>query len=109
MYVRMCCTVPLSVIEKITVTKYYNRSLSAPLLIEQNNDVITSRAKKRWHLAYTLVRNPDLIQLRRRSRDNQDEDDNKDSTPNNGHCNPVYVNEGGEFSVPIEKHDATKL
>ena len=107
LYVCVCCTVPLSVIEKITVTKYYNRSLSSPLLTEQNNDVITSRAKKRWHLAYTLIRNPELIELRR--RDKQDEHGNKDSAPNNSHCNPVCVNEGGEFGVSIEKDDATKL
>ena len=96
----VCCTVPLSVIEKVTVTKYYNHPLSAPLLTEQNNDVITSRAKKRWYLAYTLVRNPELIELRR--RDNQDMDVNEDSARNTDHCNPVFVNVG-------EKDDATKL
>ena len=98
------CTVPLSVIEKMTVTKYYNQSLSVPLITELNNDVITSRAKKRWYLAYTLVRNPDLIKLRR--TDNQDKDDNEDSEKNS---NPVYVNDGGEFGMPIEKDDTTKL
>ena len=104
----VCCAVPLSVIEKITVTKYYNQSLSAPLITEQNNDVITSRAKKRWYLAYTLVRNPDLIELRR--RDNQDkDDDNEDPAKDNAHCNPVFVNDGGEFGIPIEKDDASKL
>ena len=29
--------------------------------------VNTSRAKKWWFLAYTLIRNPDLIKLRKRS------------------------------------------
>ena len=70
MYVCILYIFSLLVIDKITVTNYYNLSLSAPLLTEQNNGVITSRAKKRWrYLAYTLVRNPKLIELRR--RDNQ--------------------------------------
>ena len=103
----MCSTFPLSVIDKITVAKYYNLSLNAPLLTEQNNNVITSRAKKRWYLAYTLVRNPKLIELRR--KDNQDKDGNEDPAKNTGQCNPVYVNYGGEFGIPIEKDDASKL
>ena len=105
----VCSTFPLSVIDKITVTKYYNISLSAPSLTEQNNGVITSRAKKRWYLAYTLVRNPKLIELRK--RDNQDKDGNEDSAKNIGYHmhNPVYGNYGGEFGIPIEKDDASKL
>lgn len=91
------------VIEKITVTKYYSHSLSIPLVGEQNSDLITNRAKKRWYLAYTLVRNPDLIELRRRG--------NKDKNTANitGHSNPAYADDGVEFSIPLEKDDATKL
>lgn len=97
-------SVALSVIEKITVTKYYECSLN---IDEQNNDVINSRAKKRWYLAYTLVRNPDLIELRR--RDHQDDSSKKDPMKDTGHFNPAYVNDDGEFGVPLEKDDATKL
>jgi len=68
---------------------------------EQKSDV-TSRAKKRWYLAYTLVRNPDLIELRRRS--NQD----KNTKDIASHSNPVY-DEDTEFSIHLEKDDSTKL
>ena len=106
-------TVPLSIVEKITVTQYYNTngSLNAPRLTEQlqNNDVATSRAKKRWYLAYTLLRNPELIELRRRNHDNKDIDDNNDHTKGFGQCNPVYFNDGGEFGIALEKDDAAKL
>jgi len=96
------------VVDKITITQYYNGSLNAPLLIEQSNyNAATSRARKRWYLAYTLVRNPGLIELRR--RDQKDEDDNKEPTKDFGQCNPVYVNDGGEFGIALEKDDATKL
>ena len=102
-----CYTVPLSAVEKITITQYYSGPLSAPLLTVQNNTAATGRAKKRWYLAYTLLRNPELIELRR--RDHQDKDDFKDPTNDVGQCNPVYVNDGGEFGMPLEKDDATKL
>ena len=92
----------MSAIEKITVTNYYNRNLTAPLIVEHNNDVITSRAKKRWHLAYTLVRNPDLIVLRRRD---QDMDSNKDAA----HINPAYTDDNELGGMPLNKDDATKL
>ena len=91
------------VIEKITVTQYYSHSLNVPLIVEQNSDVINNRAKKRWHLAYTLVRNPDLIELRR--RDNQD----KNNMNIIGLSNPVYADGGAEFSIPLEKDDTIKL
>ena len=111
----MYYTVPLSIVEKITVTQYYsiNGSLNTPLLTEQlelNNDVATSRAKKRWYLAYTLLRNPELIELRRNHKlEDKDIDDNKDHTKGFGQCNPVYVDDGGEFGIALEKDDATKL
>ena len=44
--------------------------LKAPLVKSVkyvNNTLNTSRAKKWWLLAYTLIRNPDLIKLRKRS------------------------------------------
>ena len=94
-------TVPLSIVETITITQYYNTngSLNAPLLTEQSNEVATSRAKKRWHLAYTLLRNPELIELRRRDHEDEDIDINKDPTKDN-------VKDGGKFGITL---DATKL
>ena len=53
---------------KITSTEHYSdvSSLRAPLIqaakVDNNN-----RAKKRWLLAYTLICNPSLIELRKRS------------------------------------------
>ena len=61
----------MAAIRKLTVTKYYADvgSLNAPLVHPvsyDNSKVNTSRAKKWWFLAYTLIRNPDLIELRKR-------------------------------------------
>lgn len=98
-----------SVIDKFTITKYYNSSLSIPLVVEQNGEVTTSRAKKRWYLAYTLVRNPYLIELRRRDHQDKDINDKKDLTEDIGHPNPVYVDDGSEFGMRMEKDDSTKL
>ena len=100
-------TVPVSVIEKITVANSYSHTLSLPLVVEQNDDVIISRAKKRWHLAYTLVRNPDLIVLRRRK---QDVDDNKDPIKDIGYLYPAaYGDNDGELGMPLNEDDPTKL
>ena len=100
-------TVPVSVIEKITVVNHYTHTLSVPLVVEQNNGIIISRAKKRWHLAYTLVRNPDLIVLRRR---NQDMDDSKDPTKHNGYLYPsAHGDNDGELGMPLNENDSTKL
>jgi len=61
----------LAAIRKITVTRYYTDidSLNDPLVEPvsyDNSKTNASRAKKWWFLAYTLVRNPDLVELRRR-------------------------------------------
>ena len=98
----------MSAIDKITVINYNSCNQSAPLIAEQNDNVIISRAKKRWHLAYTLVRNPDLIVLRRRD---QDMYDNRDPTKDIGYFNPVAnVNENViELSMPVSEDDPTKL
>ena len=67
-------TVVSAAIRKVTVTNYYSdvNSLNAPLVQPaaasyDDIKVNTSRAKKWWFLAYTLIRNPDLIKLRKRS------------------------------------------
>ena len=103
-------TVILSFIEKITITKYYSPSLNVPLVVEQNSDVTTSRAKKRWYLAYTLVQNPDLIKLRRRDHPEKDTVSDKEPTINIGHhVNPGYVDGDHELGIPLEKDDSTKM
>lgn len=62
----------LAAIRKITVTKYYNAnvdSMNDPLVQRVSYDdtkTNISRAKKWWYLAYTLIHNPDLIELRKR-------------------------------------------
>ena len=58
----------MATIRKITVTNYYSDvdSLSTPL-VQPVREANTSRAKKWWFLAYTMIRNPDLIELRKRS------------------------------------------
>ena len=52
---------------KITPTEHYSdvSSLRAPLIQAAKAD--TNRAIKWWLLAYTLIRNPSLIELRKRS------------------------------------------
>jgi len=82
----VCTTVVLTAVKKITTTKYYSETqIHVPLImavsaIGDDNIFNTSRAKKRWQLAYTLIRNPDMIELRKRV--DQDEasnnEDNKD-------------------------------
>ena len=68
----MCIVVVLTAVKKITTTKYYSETqLHIPLVmaasaIGDDDITITNRAKKRWQLAYTLVRNPDLIELRKK-------------------------------------------
>ena len=98
----------MSAINKITVTNYNSCNQSAPLIAKQNDDVIISRARKRWHLAYTLVRNPDLIVLRRRD---QDMDDNRDPTKDIGYLNPAAYDDENviELSMPVSEDDPTKL
>ena len=103
---RLCFTVPVSVIEKITVVNHYTHTLSVPLVVEQNNGIIISRAKKRWHLAYTLVRNPDLIVLRRRD---QGMDDNKDPTKDIGYLYPAAYGDNDELGMPLNEDDSAKL
>jgi len=44
--------------------------------IGDDDIAFVNRAKKRWQLAYTLVRNPDLIELRKRV-DQDEGSDNK--------------------------------
>ena len=84
--------------------------MNVPLVVEQNSDVITSRAKKRWYLAYTLVHNPDLIELRRRHHPEKDTVSDKEPTINNGHhVNPGYVDGDHELGIPLEKDDSTKM
>lgn len=95
--------VVLSVIEKLTVTKYYSQSV--PSDTEQNSVVIASKAKKLWCLAYTLVRNPDLIELRRRGDHKISE---TDPTKDIVHSNPAY-DDGVELGIPSENDDASKL
>ena len=52
---------------RITSTEHYSdvSSLRAPLIQAAKAD--TNRAIKWWLLAYTLIRNPSLIELRKRS------------------------------------------
>ena len=64
-------TVAVATVIKLTDTKYYTDvgSLNTPLVQSvsyDNSKVNISRAKKWWYLAYTLIRNPDLIELRKR-------------------------------------------
>ena len=80
--------VVLIAIRKITVTKHYSdvSSLNIPLIQPINNDkckVIGKRAKKMWFLAYTLVRNPDLIELRRRDSVTVNNTMDSDVSPSN--------------------------
>jgi len=52
--------------------KIRNRDIdesNVPLLNSKSRDghyITISRAKKRWYLAYTLINNPQLMELRRR-------------------------------------------
>ena len=63
-------TIPLKVLgaySKLTSTEHYSDvgSLRAPLIQAAKAD--TNRAIKWWLLAYTLICNPSLIELRKRS------------------------------------------
>ncbi|XP_065912817.1 stimulated by retinoic acid gene 6 protein-like [Dysidea avara] len=77
-------SVVLTAVKKITTTKYYSETqLHIPLVmaasaIGDDDITITNRAKKRWQLAYTLVRNPDLIELRKKV-DQDEVSDNEDN------------------------------
>ena len=57
----------LATFRKLTSTEYYTDAspLRAPLVQEFKED--TNRAKKWWFLAYTLIHNPSLIELRKKS------------------------------------------
>ena len=57
----------LAAFRKLTSTEYYTEAspLRAPPIQAVTLD--TSRAKKWWLLAYTLIRNPSMIELRKRS------------------------------------------
>jgi len=95
--------VVLTAVKKITTSKYYtDTNLNLP--IPSVGVTVTSKAKKRWQLAYTLVRNPDLIELRRRG---SNEEENKDSKVE-GHANPAYIDDGVEMGFPSDK-EPTKL
>ena len=99
--------VVLTAVKKITTTKYYtDTDLHIPLEVTTSQGGLTSttRAKKRWQLAYTLVRNPDLIELRR--RDSIDEKDEESKVE--GHANPAYIDDGVELGFPSDKKP-TKL
>jgi len=98
--------VVLTAVKKITTTKYYtDTELHLPLAVS-GVSTVTSRAKKRWQLAYTLLHNPDLIELRRRESTGIVEED-KDSKVT-GHANPAYVDDGVEMGFPLDK-ESTKL
>ncbi|XP_065912813.1 stimulated by retinoic acid gene 6 protein-like [Dysidea avara] len=100
-------SVVLTAVKKITTTKYYtDTDLHIPLEVTTSQGGLTSttRAKKRWQLAYTLVRNPDLIELRR--RDSIDEKDEESKVE--GHANPAYIDDGVELGFPSDKKP-TKL
>ena len=93
----------LTAVKKITTTKYYtDTELHLPLVVT-GVSTVTSRAKKRWQLAYTLVRNPDLIELRRRESASIVEESKV-----TGHANPAYVDDGVEMGFSSEK-EPTKL
>ena len=57
----------LTAFKKLTSTEYYTDASLLRVPLVQEVKVDTNRAKKRWLLAYTLIRNPSLIELRRRS------------------------------------------
>jgi len=62
-----------SLFNKIRNRDYYDES-SVPLLnsdLTDDNYITTSRAKKKWYLAYTLLHNPQLIELRRKDYRNE--------------------------------------
>ena len=44
---------------------------NVPLLNPESTNGNVSKAKKMWHLAYTIVNNPQLIELRRRDYNNE--------------------------------------
>ena len=99
--------VVLTAVKKITTTKYYtDTDLHLPLVVTDflEDKTSTTRAKKRWQLAYTLVRNPDLIELRR--RDSIDEKDEESKVE--GLANPAYIDDGVEVGFPSDK-EPTKL
>ena len=55
----------------------------APSAIDEDDIEITSRAKKRWWLAYTLIRNPDLIKLRKKVSQDDGSDDEDSQVEDN--------------------------
>jgi len=62
----------LTAVKKVTTTKYYSETqIHVPLImaasaVGDDDIAFVNRAKKRWQLAYTLMRNPHLIELRKR-------------------------------------------
>ena len=51
----------------ISTAEYYTDASLLRVPLVQEFKVDTNRAKKRWLLAYTLIHNPSLIELRKRS------------------------------------------
>ena len=97
----------LTAVKKITTTKYYtDTDLQLPLVVTTSLGDSTSAntAKKRWHLAYTLIRNPDLIELRR--KDTPEKGEEAREIKLEGHANPGFIDDGVELGFPLDKKPA---
>ena len=57
----------IGILDRFTVQNYYqDTQINTVHPDEYKLKPLKSKARKMWYLAYTLVRNPDLLELRRR-------------------------------------------
>ena len=60
----------IGILDRFTIQNYYQDTQLINTVHPVNEyklKPLKSKARKMWYLAYTLVRNPDLLELRRRS------------------------------------------
>ena len=59
----------IGILDRFTIQNYYQDTQINTVhpVNEYKLKPLKSKARKMWYLAYTLVRNPDLLELRRRS------------------------------------------
>ena len=104
-------------LDRLVIQKHYqdSRTKSVDRLTSDGYELkyVHGKARKMWHLAYTLIKNPDLTKLRRRERKHK-KSASKYATPvtsKNSHisdfafANELAINNGGfEVNVAINEH-----
>lgn len=69
----------IGILDRFTIQNHYGDTLTNIVHLFRNDEYELkpkhSKARKMWHLAYTLVSNPDLAELRRRDKATASTDD----------------------------------